>query len=590
MLVLPGATVYFGDLFRSMAVIIGDEFNNLINGTGKDDTLLGLGGDDVLFASRGDDLLDGGAGFDTANYSNFNRKITLKSQGAINKGSSTDQIADIESIVGAVGQRNLIDGTVPGGGPARFVIDLSTNDLTVAGIPGLGAVPFKVFNFVDVNGTVNNDTIVGDVIDNVFGGSQGNDLLDGEGGNDTVDYSNLGAAITLERAGTVNKGSAGTDQILGIETIVGARGFDNAIDGGTGISGTTSFDLDLEAESLTVNGIPGLGSQSFTVENFVNATGTSQSDRLVGDRKANVFTGSLGDDFIDGNRGRDTADYSALGEAITLRRVGVVDKGTSGTDTLEDIETIIGAVGQSNTIDGNDPGASGVTSFNVNLAAKKLTVKNIPGLGNARFKVENFTDVIGTVNNDALVGDDNDNRLVGFFGRDRISGKGGDDTILGGSGIDRLFGNDGDDRLRGGGSNDIVNGGDGDDFLIGVNTTVNRPGFGERDRLIGGSGIDIFALGDKDNVFYSEGGNSDFATIADLESGLDKILLSGSLSSYVFDNARKQIFLNGDNGLDLIAKSQRAFNVNTDFAFTDSSPALTSQVFQPLPTELQALV
>ena len=572
-----------------MAVITGDEFNNLINGTGGDDTLLGLGGDDVLFASRGDDLLDGGVGFDTANYGNFNRKIALKGSGVIDKGSSTDQILNVESIVGSENQRNLIDGVIPGGGPANFVVDLSINDLTVAGIPGLGAAAFKVFNFVDVNGTVNDDTIVGDDADNIFGGSEGDDLLDGKGGDDTVDYGDLNGAITLERAGTINKGAAGSDQILGIETIVGDRGFDNAIDGGTGISGTTSFDLNLANESLTVNGIPGLGSQSFTLENFVNATGTSNDDSLVGDRKNNVFPGSLGNDFIDGGRGRDTADYSALSEAITLQRLGVVEKGSLGTDTIEGIETIIGAVGLENRIDGNDPGASGVTSFNVNLAANKLTVKNIPGLGNARFKVENFVDAIGTVNNDVLLGDDGDNTLSGFFGRDRISGRGGDDTILGGSGIDKIFGDDGDDRLRGGGSNDTVNGGSGDDFLIGVNTTVNRPGFGERDRLIGGSGADIFAIGDSENVFYGEGGNSDFATIADLESGVDTILLSGTLSSYVFDSANKRVFWNGDNGLDLIVKSTRTFDVNTDFAFTESSLKLASAVFEPLAPELEVL-
>ncbi|MEM9945030.1 MAG: calcium-binding protein [Cyanobacteria bacterium P01_D01_bin.36] len=572
-----------------MAIITGDEFNNLINGTGNDDTLLGLGGDDVLFGSSGDDLLNGGEGTDTANYGNFNRAITLKSQGAIEKGSSTDEILDIESIVGAVGKRNLIDGTVPGGGPARFDIDLSTNDLAVLGIPGLGAASFKVFNFADINGTANNDRLLGDNKDNVFGGSAGDDLIDGQGGKDTVDYTALNAAVTLERAGTINKGKAGTDQLLGIETIVGANGFDNAIDGGTGVSGTTSFDLDLSSESLSVKGIPGLGAQSFTIKNFVNATGTSNDDKLVGDRKNNVFTGSLGDDLLDGKNGKDTADYTGLGEAITLRRVGVVDKGDAGGDTIVGIETIIGDAGLDNRIDGNDPGNSGVTSFTVNLAANKLTVKNVPGIGSAKFKVENFVDVVGTVNNDSLTGDKNDNILIGFFGRDRIFGNDGDDRILGGAGADKLFGGAGDDRFRGGLGNDLIKAGDGDDFLIGVNATAKQPGLGERDRLVGGSGADIFAIGDSDGVFYGEGKNSDFATIADLESGIDKILLSGTLSSYVFDEAKKRIFWNGDDGLDLLVKSQRSFNVKTDFAFTASSPTLTKTVFAPAPIEFEPL-
>jgi len=553
-----------------MAVILGNNLNNLLSGTNANDTLSGFGGDDSLFGSRGNDLLDGGTGDDTANYGSFNRAITLKAQGAIDKGLfGTDQIASIENIVGAVGKRNAIDGFVPGGGgPASFVIDLSSNDLAVFGIPGLGGpARFDVFNFVDVRGTSRRDRIDGNSADSIFRGSFGNDTYNGKGGFDTIDYTGLGQAVTLERAGTINKGSAGVDTIENVQAIIGDKNRANAIDGGTGISGTTAFVLDLDAENLLVTGIPGLGARNFRVENFVNATGTSRSDRLTGDRKNNVFGGSLGNDIIKGGRGKDTVDYSNLGQAVQLERAGQINKGSAGTDQITGVETIIGAAGFNNTIDGL-VGASGAVSFNVDLSKQKLLVKGVPGLGNLKFRIENFVDVTATVRNDNLVGDDGDNRLDGFAGNDKLQGKGGDDSLLAGGGRDKVFGDSGNDRLRGGLGNDILNGGSGNDLLIGVGSFGPTPGAGEVDKLTGGSGSDRFVLGDDDNIFYRDGGNSDFANILDFESGVDKIVLS-SLGSYSFDAANKQIFLNeGGGGLELIAKSRNAFNVNTDFTFT----------------------
>ena len=106
--------------------------------------------------------------------------------------------------------------------------------------------------------------------------SRGKDTLDGGAGLDIADYSGLNSAITLERGGLVRKGRNGKDQILNIETIIGAEGKKNTINGTSrGASGVTSFDIDLSEERLTVIGIPGLGDLDFNVQNFVNVKGTS---------------------------------------------------------------------------------------------------------------------------------------------------------------------------------------------------------------------------------------------------------------------------------------------------------------------------
>ncbi|MGK7946402.1 MAG: hypothetical protein AB4058_18230 [Microcystaceae cyanobacterium] len=520
---------------RDNDVLLGWFGNDTMNGGSGDDTLRGEQNNDLLIGSTGNDSMDGGRGTDTADYSDLGSAITLESQGVVNKGAAgTDQLEDIEIIIGAIGQANTIDGST-GNGPTSFDVDLSADSLTVNGIPGLGSVNFTVENFVNVTGTDNGDDIQGDSQNNDlkgdggndvllgwFGndtmnggsgddtlrggqdndlliGSRGNDSMDGGSGTDTADYGSLGSAITLESQGVVNKGAAGTDQLEDIEVIIGAIGQANTIDGSTG-NGPTSFDVDLSANSLTVNGVPGLGNVNFTVENFVNVTGTDNGDDIQGNSQNNdlkgdggddyifaddgndtveggsgddnldgwngndimngdsgddvllgwfgndiingglgddtlrgeqdndVLIGSTGNDSMDGGRGTDTADYSSLGSAITLESQGVVNKGSAGTDQLEDIEVIIGAIRQANTIDGST--GSGPTSFDVDLSANSLTVNGVPGLGSVNFTVENFVNVTGTDSSDRLTGNAQDNVLEGGLGNDTLTGGLGADFFV----------------------------------------------------------------------------------------------------------------------------------------------------------------
>jgi Ca2+-binding RTX toxin-like protein len=50
-----------------MAIITGDETNNLLDGGADPDTLNGLGGDDILSGAGGNDTANGGEGDDTLN-------------------------------------------------------------------------------------------------------------------------------------------------------------------------------------------------------------------------------------------------------------------------------------------------------------------------------------------------------------------------------------------------------------------------------------------------------------------------------------------------------------------------------------------
>ena len=310
-----------------MAFIFGTPFNNLLFDQNSADVILAGAGNDVIYLINdgltdsalgqqgndyfyvldrtGSNLVDGGTEFDTVNYSFLDESITLKAQGILQKASGgSDLLVSIESIVGDVGVGivNTIDGS--GSGTASLDVNLSGNSLIVNGTGAPSPLNFQVFNFNNVRGTDNNDKIVGNQNNNVFFGSRGHDIYDGgAAGFDTVDYSQLGQSITLKAQGIVDKGSAGVDQLLGnptiftpsIDRIVGATGFSNLIDGRVSGTTTTSFNVDLAQETLTVSGIG-----TIKVANFVNVIGTANSDAIEGNAGNNILLGQQGNDIIRG--------------------------------------------------------------------------------------------------------------------------------------------------------------------------------------------------------------------------------------------------------------------------------------------------
>ncbi len=284
----------------------GNDTIYLIN-DGLTDSALGQQGNDYFYVldRTGSNLVDGGTEFDTVDYSISNESITLTSRGILQKASGgSDLLVSIESIVGDVGVGivNTIDGS--GSGTASLDVNLSGNSLIVNGTGAPSPLNFQVFNFNNVRGTDNNDKIVGNHNNNVFFGSRGHDIYDGgAAGFDTVDYSQLGQPITLKAQGIVDKGSAGVDQLLGnptiftpsIDRIVGATGFGNLIDGRVSGTTTTSFNVDLAQETLTVSGIG-----TIKVANFVNVIGTANSDAIEGNAGNNILLGQQGNDIIRG--------------------------------------------------------------------------------------------------------------------------------------------------------------------------------------------------------------------------------------------------------------------------------------------------
>jgi Ca2+-binding RTX toxin-like protein len=575
----------------------GNSNNNVLVGNGGNNILDGLGGDDTFIGGSGSDRYDGGEGHDTIDYSSLGQRVTLKSQGIIEKpdGFGTDTIAGLERIIGTLGQSNVIDGTVGGPQATSFNINLDTNNLTVNGIPGIGSSSFFVQNFTDVRGTSNNDTVVGNGAGNVFFGTAGNDSYDGGPGgfdtNDTIDYSALGTAVTLKSQGIIEKGALGTDTIARMERIIGALGQSNVIDGTVGGQQATSFKIDLATSNLTVNGIPGIGSSSFFVQNFTNVRGTSNNDTVVGDGAGNVFFGTAGNDSYDGLDGFDTIDYGALGTAVTLKSQGIIEKGALGTDTIARMERIIGAAGQTNVIDGFTGGPQ-PTSFEIDLEGSFLLVKNIPRIGDQAFFIKDFVNVRGTTNHDFITGNALANRLDGDGGNDTLIGGAGNDTVIGGAGNDS-YGFDADLALGADRLNEAGGGIDTLDFSATTNRSIAlrldlatsqvvNPNLSLSlgsgivfENVIGGGLADTLTGNTLDNRLDGGGGND--ALIGD--AGNDTLIGGAGDDSYSFDAdlALGADMLNEAGGgidtLDFSATTSRSIALRLDLA--------TSQVVNP---------
>ena len=249
---------------------------------------------------------------------------------------------------------------------------------------------------------------------------------------------------------------------------------------------------------------------------IANPSFTLSNDTIIGSAGDDTINSSAGDDTINGGLGSDTVNYSSLTEAITLLASGIVNKGSFGTDKIVDIETVIGATGQSNTIDAST-GIATTTSLNVNLATNSLIINGLPApINSLTFNVQNFVNVVGTTQNDIIKGNNLANELVGNTGNDTIQGNDGDDILDGGDGNDQLFGGNNDDQLFGGigndilqgdNGNDLLNGGEGNDTLKGLAGDDILDGGVGSDSLLGGIGNDIL-IGDLgDDILNAEAGN-----------------------------------------------------------------------------------
>jgi Ca2+-binding RTX toxin-like protein len=348
--------------------VIGTNNNDTITGDTANNTLSGGGGNDSLNGGGGNDQIFGDINSNSPTFNYNGKSYLLSSAGtwtqaqaqAVSLGGNlvtVNDAAENQFLVNTFGNLNrwigltdeVVEGQfkwvngeavtytnwIPGqpdnaGGNQDYVYIDSTqkrwDDFGIGTAQGI----------IEIQ---SNDTIIG---------STGNDTINGGVGIDTANYSAIGQAITLLPTGTVNKGTAGIDQLIKVETIIGATGLINVIDNSSA-TGATTINANLGTQSLVVNadGLP--TPLSFTVTNFVNVIGTNNNDTITGDTANNTLSGGGGNDSLNGGGGNDQIfggagnDFLAgnqdndlltggLGNDIFATALGL------GSDTIQDFQ------------------------------------------------------------------------------------------------------------------------------------------------------------------------------------------------------------------------------------------------------------
>ncbi|MGB3536311.1 MAG: calcium-binding protein [Microcoleaceae cyanobacterium] len=358
---------------------------------------------------------------------------------------------------------------------------------------------------------------------NRFVDGSGNDILLGGNGTDTADYRFFNQAITLEAGGKINKGKSGTDQIFEVEVVKGTLNESNTIDASTTGGNNATIEANLFSQQLLVKGVPTLGDIKFTVENFVNVTGSNNDDKITADNNNNSLSGLGGDDNIFGFGGNDTVDGGNGNDFV---------RGDGGNDTVQGgagDDTVQGGWGDDHIVgvgDGSQPGSGELdvltggfpwvfpSPLEVEKAVAESSASEFKDLSQIEALVESSAQT-NTIQVDRLT-------------RESLSLEA--------------------------------------DESLAIEDPILFPTLLDQDK---------FVLGDSETSFYldeSPFGLEGYAYVTDFQSGFDKIQLEGSASDYLFAGSSLIFRNNGFAGLDpkddLVGYiGGSGFNQGTDLSF-----------------------
>jgi Ca2+-binding RTX toxin-like protein len=256
---------------------------------------LGGKGTDVFFGSELDNLFVGGDGWDLANF-------------------SLDSIEAEE--VTASGVQDLI-------------INLKTGTATERVNSGAGTTSY-LDGIEGIVGTRGTDVIIGDDNANFLFGYQGHDTIEGGGGSDYIDLTDLVKAVADGGAGddivalgwtedAQVSGGSGTDT-LELKADQGFRldrFFEEQLSAeySDPMHLVSGWNVDLSAGTASAEFLPSSARagdtpflQSSSVTDFENVLGSELGDNIVGNSANNMLAAREGDDAVDGGAGDDAVD------------------------------------------------------------------------------------------------------------------------------------------------------------------------------------------------------------------------------------------------------------------------------------------
>lgn len=556
--------------------------NDQIHGDdGTDDQLYGGDGNDYLFGydgndrfrgDEGDDFIFGGLGTDMVRYDRADAGVTLDlniqdgvTAQFISVLEGSDTLTGIEDIRGSnyddifIGDANAnnLDGrngndvlaggagndTLNGNGgndTADYSADPTAVSINLAGgwaDDGYGGHD-NVWNIENAIGSNYNDFIWGSWADNVIEGGQGDDWLQGGGGNNTFVYS------PGEGNDTIDDFNNGFDQIhlrgFNVTDVSGLTilqaGSDTFIDFGLGHSLTLNnfLAVDLDNSDFIFTAPINLISGTNVSELLTGTAGDDRilglrgDDSLVGGIGNDTLVGGVGDDALEGGLGSDRYEI-ALGEGFDT----VIQ--TFGDTGAEDSVFVTGSPYDAWAYrDGEDLVVyAAVDNDYAETNGSIRVLDHFRGTVDslAYFEVEGRSESSRMYTADSLIGTNQGNY------RELIQGTDGSETLWGGGGLrDYIYAGGGDDILHGDATTiDSLNGGHGNDFLYGYDGDDTLRGDQGDDYLDGGAGIDLVRFersGDGVTVDLSVAGPQ----FISVEQGTDTLVSIENLRGSNFDD------------------------------------------------------
>ncbi|QNN65266.1 VCBS repeat-containing protein [Sphingomonas rhizophila] len=297
------------------ALLVGDVAANALLGVALSETLQGLDGDDVIFAGAGDDKLEGGEGSD---YLNGGAGTDLMyggdSSDILTGGAGDDRLFGGEgedTLVGGTGYDRMYGGAgddtyfvndaddyayeVAGEGRDRVVSSIDhqlraeVEDLTLTGVAAIG------------KGNASDNLIVGNAVANKLYGYEGNDTIDGAGGDDFLLGADGNDTLT---------GGAGYDRMyggIGNDTFVvgdlADYAYENLGEGYDTVFTSINHQLRPNIEQLVLDGFSDLRGYGNALDNMM--IGNSGNNLLYGKDGADTIRAGLGNDILYGENGTD---------------------------------------------------------------------------------------------------------------------------------------------------------------------------------------------------------------------------------------------------------------------------------------------
>lgn len=455
-----------------MAIIIGNNGDNTLDGTSNNDLIIGLKGDDVIDGGAGNDLIFGGKGDDTIDGGDGHDVIF---------GGKGDDIIDggdgHDLLIGGKGDDVLTGGEgndvlIGGRGDDEFVFDLGFGiDIIVDFRAGAGSPDRIRLSDLGVSDFASLLLLATD-----YGHHTRIEFASGD-----VLYLKWVSVADLDEDDFIFETST-SDLFTANADVVDF----NTIVAGDYIDGTQYDALDGDDIVTLATNAAEAAEAGFVVGTAFNAG--AGNDTVIGGTLDDVINGDAGDDVIEGGAGADTLNGGDDDDTIIIADGGDAVDGGAGTDELQ-VSSNIDAV--------------------ISLETGQTTIGGVAG---TVIGIENVTTSGG---NDTIVADSADNTINSGGGNDLVSIASGNNIIDAGTGDDILVARNGAAdvtanltsgavEISGFGTSTVSNfnsvfTGDGDDDVTG-NAAGNRLYVYAGDNT-------VFGLAGNDDIIVGDGSN-----------------------------------------------------------------------------------